>query len=234
MQILFFCLLIFLNQPYTFRGTNSSILRSTFWLCIQLLVQCTGRQQCRCIVPKAVYTVKKCSWGWANLSPETCRADLKRLINEKVVASCWLFTSSTPDTFSLEQRECSCSLHIDWIGGDVCVFQDSMVWALFKGTLATNSTVCLTLKGPGDVLSRCTELRPFLSFHSTESKNWLLIDKVNTCTFFALRLTNATPDNPDLLVSAVGSPKLLSINTLSPGFLKWKDLCSISSPFSLL
>ena len=38
-------------------------------------------------------TVKKCSWGWANLSPETCRAELKRLINEKVVASCWLFTS---------------------------------------------------------------------------------------------------------------------------------------------
>jgi hypothetical protein len=30
---------------------------------------------------------------WANLPPETCRADLKRLINEKVVASCWLFTS---------------------------------------------------------------------------------------------------------------------------------------------
>ena len=70
---------------------------------IQLLVQCTdtaadrchgtGRQQCRCIVPKAVYTVKKCSWGWTNLSPETCRADLNRLINEKVVASCWLITS---------------------------------------------------------------------------------------------------------------------------------------------
>jgi len=36
----------------------------------------TGRQQCRCIVPKAVYMVKKCSWRWANLSPETCRADL--------------------------------------------------------------------------------------------------------------------------------------------------------------
>ena len=26
-------------------------------------------------------------------SPETSRAELKRLINEKVVASCWLFTS---------------------------------------------------------------------------------------------------------------------------------------------
>ena len=27
------------------------------------------------------------------MSPETCRAELKRLINEKVAASCWLFTS---------------------------------------------------------------------------------------------------------------------------------------------
>ena len=51
------------------------------------------RQQCRFIVPKAVYTVKTCSWGWANMPPETCWADLKRIINEKVVASCWLFTS---------------------------------------------------------------------------------------------------------------------------------------------
>ena len=53
----------------------------------------TCNVHCRCIVPKAVYTVKKCSYGWANLSPETCRAELKRLINEKVVGSCWLFTS---------------------------------------------------------------------------------------------------------------------------------------------
>jgi len=84
-----------------FRAKNSPIFRSTFWLYIQILVQCTaagrcrgiGRQQCRCIVPKNVYTVKKCSWGWANLSPETCRADLKRLIKEKVFVSCWLLTS---------------------------------------------------------------------------------------------------------------------------------------------
>ena len=33
------------------------------------------------IVPKTVYTVKILSWGWASLSPETCRADLKRSIN---------------------------------------------------------------------------------------------------------------------------------------------------------
>ena len=55
-----FRVLIFLNQPYMFLATNSPILRSTFWMYIQLLVQCadtaadrrTGRRQCRCIVPK--------------------------------------------------------------------------------------------------------------------------------------------------------------------------------------
>jgi hypothetical protein len=66
-----FRLLIFLNQPYMSRATNSPIHRSTFWLYIQLLVQCTDTAADRCIVPKAVYTVKKCSWGWENLSPET-------------------------------------------------------------------------------------------------------------------------------------------------------------------
>ena len=60
--------------------------------CWPVLNHGTGRQQCRCIVPKAVFTVKKCSWGWANLSPETCRAELKRLINENVVASCYRCT----------------------------------------------------------------------------------------------------------------------------------------------
>ena len=97
-----FRLLIFLIQLYMFRATNPPIPRSTFWLYIQLLVQCsdiaadrwqgwdgtqvhlnlvTGRQQYRCTVPKAVYTVKKCYWRWASLSPETCRAELKRSIN---------------------------------------------------------------------------------------------------------------------------------------------------------
>ena len=33
-----FRLLIFLIQPYMFRATNSPILRSTFWLYIQLFV----------------------------------------------------------------------------------------------------------------------------------------------------------------------------------------------------
>ena len=88
-----FRLLIFLIQPYMFRATNSPILRSTFWLYINFLIECTGRQQCRCILSKDVHTIKKCSWGWVNLAPETCRAELKRLINENVVASCWLFIS---------------------------------------------------------------------------------------------------------------------------------------------
>jgi len=84
-----FLLLIFLIQLYMFRAKNSPILRSTFWLYVQLLVQCTDTAADRCVVPKTVYTIKKCSWGWANLWPETCRAELKILINEKVVASCW-------------------------------------------------------------------------------------------------------------------------------------------------
>ena len=60
----FFCLLILLNQRNMFRATESPILGSTFWMYIQLLVQCTdtavdrchrgtGRQQRRCIVPKS-------------------------------------------------------------------------------------------------------------------------------------------------------------------------------------
>jgi len=53
MQQLFSFINIF-SSAYMFQATNSSILRSTFWL----------------------YTVKKCSWGWANLSPETCRPEL--------------------------------------------------------------------------------------------------------------------------------------------------------------
>ena len=77
------------------RATNSPILRSTFWLNIQLLLQCTdtaadrctGRQQCRCIVIKAVFTVKKYSCGWANLSPETCRVELKKINKGKSCCS---------------------------------------------------------------------------------------------------------------------------------------------------
>jgi hypothetical protein len=47
-------------------------------LCVQwkspdelLLIQVTGRQHRRCIIPQAVNTVL-CSWGWGKLSPETC------------------------------------------------------------------------------------------------------------------------------------------------------------------
>ena len=101
-----------------FRATNSPILRSTFdciydfWYNVPTLLPTgvtvemerqfhlnrgAGQQQCRCIVPNAIYKVKNCSWWWANLSPETCRVDLKILVNEKVVASCclliWLYFS---------------------------------------------------------------------------------------------------------------------------------------------
>ena len=49
------------------------------------LNRCTGRQQCRCIVPKAVNTVKSAPEDGLNLSPETCRANLKILINERLL-----------------------------------------------------------------------------------------------------------------------------------------------------
>ena len=98
-----FSFINFLNQPNMFRETNSPILRSICDCiygfgtmnrhCCRPVPRGTGRQQRRCIVPKVVYTIKKCSWGWANLSLDTCWADLKRLKNEKVMASCWLFTS---------------------------------------------------------------------------------------------------------------------------------------------
>ena len=68
---------LFLNQPNMFRATNSPILRSTFVDCtysfwynaplllpngamVEFHLKCgTGRQQKRCIVPKAVHTAKK-------------------------------------------------------------------------------------------------------------------------------------------------------------------------------
>jgi len=43
-----FRLLIFLIQTHMFRATNSSILRSAFWLYIQVLVQCTDTAADRC------------------------------------------------------------------------------------------------------------------------------------------------------------------------------------------
>ena len=97
----FFPLLLSLIQAYMFREVNSPILRSSFWLYMQHLVQCTDTAAVQCIVPKAVYRVKKSSWGWVNLPPETCRPELKRVIKEKVVESCWLLTSYHQKTVSL-------------------------------------------------------------------------------------------------------------------------------------
>jgi len=78
-----------------FRVTDSPILRSTFWPYTQHLLQSTNNVADRChgwdgtgTVPShpwhwsaalsvnctksCVYNQKKCSWRWANLSPETC------------------------------------------------------------------------------------------------------------------------------------------------------------------
>ena len=40
-----------------------------------------------CILPKTGYTVKKCSWEWANLSPEIYMTDLKRLTFKRRIKS---------------------------------------------------------------------------------------------------------------------------------------------------
>ena len=71
-----FLLLIYLNLLYMLRATNSPIFRNTFWLYIQLLVQCTD------IAAEICICNKRCSWRWASLSPETCRADSNRSIKE--------------------------------------------------------------------------------------------------------------------------------------------------------
>ena len=47
------------------------------------------------------------------MSPETCRADLKRLINEKVVASCWLFTLLSNFRFGYSLRRITGTLRED-------------------------------------------------------------------------------------------------------------------------
>ena len=102
-----FRLLIFKNKPYMFRATNSPILRSTFWLYIQLLVQCTDTAADRChsatVTPVGSSVGALCQnlYTQSKYAPDAgriCRSKhvgliLKRLLNEKVVASCWLLTS---------------------------------------------------------------------------------------------------------------------------------------------
>ena len=51
----------------------------------------TGRQHRWCNIPKAVYTVKNCSWVWENLWPEISRTDLKRLIIRLIKEKLWIF-----------------------------------------------------------------------------------------------------------------------------------------------
>ena len=94
-----------LNQPYMFRAIDSPILRSTFD-CIHsfwyhaLTMLSTGATAEMKPVPsqpwhrsaagsvhctKSCVYSQKCSWGWTNLSPEMCRADLERLINGRLL-----------------------------------------------------------------------------------------------------------------------------------------------------
>ena len=79
------CLSLFLHVTSILNDVNNqpTLLPTGATVEMEHFNRGTGRQQCRCIVPKAVYIVKKCSWGWANFSSKTRRAELKRLINEK-------------------------------------------------------------------------------------------------------------------------------------------------------
>jgi len=59
------------------------------------LVQCTDTAAVGSSVDalyQKLYIQSKSAPEDGRLSPETCRAELKRLINGKVVASCWLLT----------------------------------------------------------------------------------------------------------------------------------------------
>jgi hypothetical protein len=79
-------LLIYLNLLCMFPATNSPIIRSTLD-CIYTFG--TIHRYCcniSALYQTCIYSLK-CSWWWAILSPETCRADsnrsIKRSINEK-------------------------------------------------------------------------------------------------------------------------------------------------------
>ena len=93
-----------------FGATYSPILRSTLWLYIQLLVQCTDTAADLChgwdglpsqpvhrSAAVSVHCTRSCIYSqkaplrMGESVARTCRAELKRLINEKVVVSCWLF-----------------------------------------------------------------------------------------------------------------------------------------------
>ena len=61
-----FRLLIFLKQPYMFRATNSPNLRSSFWLYIQLLLQCTDTASDRSAA-EVVHRTKICIYSQKDL-----------------------------------------------------------------------------------------------------------------------------------------------------------------------
>ena len=84
-------LLIYLNLLYMFRATNSPIFRSTFWLIhsqkVLYMFRATNSPIFRStfwLYVQSKSTVKKCSWRWASLSPETCRADSNRSIKRSI------------------------------------------------------------------------------------------------------------------------------------------------------
>ena len=49
------------------------------------LICCSERPS---FITKAVYAVKKCSWRWVSLSPETCKANSNRSIKRSINGNC--------------------------------------------------------------------------------------------------------------------------------------------------
>ena len=81
-------------------GDKLAHLQEHFWLYVQLLVQCTdipaGRQQYRCIIPKAVYTVKSAPEDGRICRPkhvELIQIDQWKDQETEFISSCWLITS---------------------------------------------------------------------------------------------------------------------------------------------
>ena len=111
-----FFLFILLSLHYMFQTTVSPIFRSTltaytaFWNNVPTLLSAadqghrldlicvTGWQQTAELehCSKKLYKQSKCSWRWAKLSPETCRASLKESIKQILLhlVVCWYHCTS--------------------------------------------------------------------------------------------------------------------------------------------
>ena len=106
------------NQLDMFRGMFSPVIRSN-WLYLQLLMLSTVMTDY--ITSEAVNTVK-CSWWWAKISPEICRADWVQINKPK---GCILLV------ISYEQEICLFSKRTDWLWGPL-----SLLFSEYRGSFS--------------------------------------------------------------------------------------------------